>query len=716
MNNEFVLLLNEQDSTMDKLNLIHDALNQNTIPATELAQCIEHNEDIQKFKRYILDMHKIGKKLSQYEIETLSILVMLVNRIFNYTGLDEFGVTDIEYDALHDFLEESSTVNVLSGPLLKSSSPIVYHKHVSLRGTLDKVYYLSDDEERTNGSRQSLSDWIRKTENRYKSITGKSIDLSNEEVYLFRKFDGVSEIFEVGSDGNIERSLLRGFTELNETTDNSYLFKGLTFPAKGYPYATKTEIMMKDSVLDEFNEKYNTKYKQTRAIVSGLLNSLEPHDGISMLTIVPLRTSRIIDGVESRQELADGVFDYPHLRCRLCDVDTIRKWAYANKNTDGLRCDGVVIYIIDEDIQEVLGREDEKNKFEVAFKFTEEEAYTTIEDVEFETGLFGTIVPVAIVKPVVMKGNTIQRISLGSYGRFKSLLLGKGDTVKILYDIIPYLVYDVNDMRCKRGSTHIIEAPLCCPDCNEPLTENATGNIISCNNQSCSCRIKGKILNFFQKMRIDGISYETISTLYSYGYLTSIEDIYTLHKKATEIKKLENFGDTSVNNILIEIDNHRVVNDYELLGSIGITSIGRKIFKKVLDVITFDELLDFCADENINILTCIEGVKEKTALKIIEGINMNKKLIQFLCGELDIIHTVSDVTTFTVCFTKIRSDRLEKLIESKGGIATDDFNKSVDYLVVPDKLATSSKTEKAKKWNIPILVPSELEELLYKMR
>ena len=131
----------------------------------------------------------------------------------------------------------------------------------------------------------------------------------------------------------------------------------------------------------------------------------------------------------------------------------------------------------------------------MAYKFTEEVAYSKIEDIEFSAGLFGRIAPVAIIKPIKMKGNTIERISLGSMGRMKNLQLAKGDKVKVLYDIIPYVLFDEKDPKCKRSGKEPISVPWCCPECGEPLEFSETGDIAFCANKKCPCKIKGRILN-----------------------------------------------------------------------------------------------------------------------------------------------------------------------------------------------------------------------------
>ena len=268
---------------------------------------------------------------------------------------------------------------------------------------------------------------------------------------------------------------------------------------KGNPYGLKTEVMMNEKDLDDYNKRYNTSYKSTRSIVSSIINSDKADGREQLLEIVKLRTSVIIDGEERIEELSSEAFERPFIRCQLKDIYGIKKFSNHHKYVDGLRCDGSVIYLINEGLRNILGRKNERNKFEVAYKFNEEVSYTKIKDVIFQMGTFGTINPVAIFEPVKMKGNEIQRVSLGSMFRFYDLGLSKGDVVKISYEIIPYLNFDLDDPKCKKSKNKPFKRPEVCPECGHPL-EYVDNQIPKCENPDCDFLKKRKIVNYIQKM------------------------------------------------------------------------------------------------------------------------------------------------------------------------------------------------------------------------
>ena len=667
----------------------------------------EAREEIEK----TLELEEIPHEDSQ----NVKILIDCAQTIYNYSG-EETGMSDSEYDKIYEMLMNIDDTLGITVPVV-TSGKIAHHRFPSLRGTLDKVYALTDEDNLENKSRRSLDDWIKSSEAKILNKTGEKINLSEEEVYCFPKFDGVSAIFEYSKDGKLKRVLTRGFTETNEAQDITHVFESWVGKGpfeKDYDYGIKTEIMMSDDDFEKYNEVYKTNYKQSRSIVSSIINSDEIDDRVKYLQIMQLRYSTLKGEEESLQELAPGAFNTPYLKCRLCDREQMRKFAFEHKYVNGLRCDGMVIYIINPEIQKILGREDNKQKFEVAYKFTEEVGYSKIKDVKFTAGLFGRINPVAEIKPIKMKGNTIENVSLGSMGRFKSLGLAKGDKVKVLYDIIPYIVYDEDDPKCKKSGNDPIPLPWCCPECMEPLETSDSGDIMFCNNPKCPCKVKGRILNFFNKMHIDGISYATVDTFYEEGYLEKIQDIYKLEKYKKKLANIPGFGAKSINVIIDEINSHRDVPASQMLGSLGIEGVSTKTFEKVFSMITFDDLLELSLDDKVekavSVLTIIPGIKDKTARKIIDGIKENEKVIEFLENELTIINDKKSEASFSVVFTKVRDKELEEWTEKMGGVIKDSLTKNTSLLVVPVLGVESSKVSKAKKYGIPIVSIDEYKE------
>lgn len=695
---------------------------------------VMHSSETQNWINRFISNHHGDINLTEDEIIKLKDIVDMCNSIYNYSGNDT-GISDETYDILYEKLEMTNSEDAnITTPIINNKLKVGYHKYKSLRGTLDKIYYLSEEDGKdvVNKSRRGLPEWVESSQRKIRDITGENINLWEKEVYVFPKWDGVSCIFEFSKDGKLERALTRGFTETNEAQIVTHIFEDSVvgpWTGRDHPYGIKTEIMMSEDDLATYNAIYNTDYKNSRSIVSSIMNSDEKDDRIKYLQIMSLRMSEIINDEESLQSLTPGAFNRPFLRCQLKDVDKIKDFAFANRYVNGLRCDGAVIYIIDERIQKILGRENNKQKFEVAFKFTEETGYSKVKDVNFTIGLFGRINPVLEIKPIKLKGNTITNISLGSIARFNSLKLAKGDKVKVLYDIIPYCVFDETDENCKRSGNTPFEAPDVCPECGESLKSIETSyrdhendaviteiTTLYCDNKECPCRKKGRILNYFNKMHIDGISYATVDTLYEQGYLKSIQDIYKLKSQRKSLVKIPGFGDQSVSIIIDAIDSNREVTDAQFLGSLGIESVSQKTFEKVLNEIPYDTLIDICINGKLkdaaDMLCLINGISDKTANKIIFGLRDAEELILDLENELTLIPYKSNKSSFKVCFTKIRDENMENYIINLGGQVVDSLTKDTNLVIIPMKGVESSKVTKAQKYGIPVIPIEDAESYI----
>ena len=709
-------VFNSKDS-LTQLEEIYNNLDKKEV--MDRAVKLLNSKDFQTFKTSLFK--KLDMVVDDMSMNMIKYILKICNSIYNHTNYST-GLTDSEYDLLVSHYNMVTGKDIITESEL-SKDNTSNHSYKSLRGTIDKIYKITDEDVIKNKSQSSIDDWINRIQNRYNDITGKNINLLEEEVYIMPKFDGVSCIFECDGNGNVVKALTRGDTERNIAQDITSMFRDV-FVSHNYdkPHGVKTEIMMTDENLEKYNKDHNTNFKNTRSIVSGILNKKNPDiEDIEYLTIVPLRYSYFDNGEESLQFIPKESLQYPHMNCKLKEFDKIHEFAFSHKTVlPGLRCDGCVIILTNPELQKILGRENDKNKYEVAFKYTEEVAYSKVKDIKFSAGLFGRLVPVVEFKEVTLKGNTISKASLGSYKRFKELELCKGDVVKIAYDIVPYVDYCESNPSCSRSGKEPIEAPTSCPDCGSTLEIEEDNNdelsILRCNNPNCPCRLKGKILNYCIKMDIGNISYNTINDLYEAGYLSTIADLYSLKDNRDNIMKLDGYSELRIDNILDEIDNHMEADLPTLLGSIGIEGVSVKKFTSILEYITLEEVLKYSEEENINVFVVIPGIKEKTAQKLIDGINSNRKLIEFLLNIISIKKTKSSKGEFTVCFTKVREDDepgLKEFIEEAGGVIDNNsFTKKTDILVIPYEGVVSSKINKAVKLNIPIVTIDKLKDYI----
>ena len=673
-------------------------------------------KNIQYYIQYLINMGIEGKELDENQRQNLYLIIYILQSIYNYSGL-ETGVSDSDYDRLYELLNQEGE-DLVSTPIV--SGNVRHHRYRSLRGTLEKVYSLTEEDKMANKSRKSLDQWLDEKERMLYEKTGEHYDLHHVPIYVFPKWDGVSIIFEFNEKNELEYALTRGNTDTNEAQDVTFVFAPIQSRIKdkqrtGYPYGLKTEVMMTITDLGKCNRESDEEYKNTRSVISSIVNGHEVDDRINYLDVVRLRTSTLnADGTETLQELASNAFQRPYLVCNMDNREAIKKFAYDHTFVDGLRCDGAVIYIQDENLRKLLGRKNHKNQYEVAFKFNEEIAHTKITGITFSVTPFGNIFPVANFEVRHMKGNAVQNVSLGSIARFNELHLAVGDSVKILYEIIPYLVYDENDPKCNRSGNTPIPLPEFCPECGHSITYNEKRTAASCTNPDCSCRKRGKLLNYATKLGLDWFGEETINTLYEADILTDITDFYKLPEKHDQIVALDKFGETKYQNLVESvIKNGTRISADKFMGAIGIENIGAKTFAKIFERYTILELLEFADDMKVSKLSDIPGIADITAAKILKGIKAEKKMIKKLIEKYVFLYfeAKSGDAKFIAVFHKIRSKLLTEKMKAVGGEVEDNLTKKTSFLIVPNDYDGNSSTgEKARKYDCPIVKIDDVPE------
>lgn len=684
------------------------------------------NEISKKDKRKIINFYIHKNDISKDPLTDLQL--QEVNAIVNilqilYQSPIDSPISDSEYDILQEMIIDMG-IPRLSGSIELSSGDKIHHKYKNLRGSLDKVYYLSSDEKRTNKSRKYLDEWIKKMELRYKKITGKEINLNDVKVLLQPKFDGSSCILE--NDIN-PIWITRGDTHNNLATDVSHIMKIFNDIYAGEKmYGIKFEVMIPEESKDKINELYKSHpYHNSRQIVTSILNSNEPDFKVDYLYPVPLRIIYPNEEIESIHP--DLIKKFPTKICLLGDRDIIRQFAnehrYVNINGVRLRTDGVVMTITNPEIQKILGRENHINNFEVAYKFTEEVAYSKVKNIEFYISDFGFITPVLVINDVILKGNTINRISLSNKERFDELEFCYGDEVKILYDIIPYATIDEKCRRAINGRK--IPFVKECPRCHEPLDLSKIQ--VRCNNPRCPSKIIGRILNYCTNLRMQNIGYQTLDVLYAAGLLNhGIRSLYKLKKKKNQITNLEGFGQAKTSKIITEIESKRKLNDYDFFGSLGIDTLSIKTFQLIFSNLSFTDFLNMIKVKNFNLLYAklilIKGIGEAKSKILIDYLKDKESLSELrkLMKEVTIYETYGKTkgSKGRIVFSGLRPwEHLTNALLDLGYEASESWSNHAKLLVIPSTNYTSSKVTKAQEHGIPIMViPKTSNEVHNKMK
>src|SRR5476651_2021495 len=220
--------------------------------------------------------------------------------------------------------------------------------------------------------------------------------------------------------------------------------------------------------------------------------------------------------------------------------------------------DGIVIKVNSFGQQQELGFTAKSPRWAISYKFKAERVQTELVSVSYQVGRTGAVTPVANLKPVLLAGTTVKRATLHNADEItERLKLHEGDTVYVEKggEIIPKIISVNLDKR--KPDAKAIQYLTRCPVCGTLLVRKEGEAASYCpNDEGCAPQITGKMQHFIGRkaMNIDGLGDETINTLYNKHFIRHISDLYDLHTHIDELKKMDRFGDQSINNMLDGIE------------------------------------------------------------------------------------------------------------------------------------------------------------------
>jgi DNA ligase (NAD+) len=384
--------------------------------------------------------------------------------------------------------------------------------------------------------------------------------------------------------------------------------------------------------------------------------------------------------------------------------------------------DGIVIKVNNYSQQQELGFTAKSPRWAISYKFKAERVETELLQVTYQVGRTGAVTPVANLKPVLLAGTTVKRATLHNADEItERLKLHEHDTVFVEKggEIIPKIISVNLDKR--KPDAKPIAYITHCPACGTPLLRTEGEAAWYCpNDEGCPPQIVGKMQHFIGRkaMNIDGLGDETIETLYRQEFIKHISDLYILHERADELKKLGRFGEKSINNMLDGIEKSKQMPFEKVLFGLGIRYVGETVAKKlVAHFKTIDNLMAATVEE----LIAAEEIGGRIAQSITEYFDdenhkheiekLKARGLQFVAEEKEVTFASDKLSgqSFIISgvFEKYSRDELKDLIEQNGGKILSSISAKLNYLVAGDNMGPA-KLEKANKLNIPIISDEEL--------
>ncbi|OUW96403.1 MAG: hypothetical protein CBD90_00565 [Chloroflexi bacterium TMED230] len=406
----------------------------------------------------------------------------------------------------------------------------------------------------------------------------------------------------------------------------------------------------------------------------------------------------------------------------------IEQWSKSRFDLD-YGTDGIVIKIDNTEIQNKLGSTGRIPKWATAYKFPPEVVETIIKKINFNIGRTGVLTPWAELEPVYIDGVKISRATLHNRDEIERKDIREKDLVELQRagEVIPQIL-KVSGKNKRDSDSGKFTFPKFCPDpCNSELLHSKDEVSVRCIDSSCPNKFERLLQYFASKncMDIDGLGSRICSVLFKEKLITSLDEIYLLKNRKSELLEIEGFGDLSVDKLLESIENSKEKSFSNLLTSFGIEGVGVEIADLITEKISnLIEIKEYSKDQIDfrEFLENIDGIGPIVAEKIIiwfkeeKNIDLIEKFINLNIGtkivEKQSISSSLDGKIFVVTgsFDKYSRNDIETIIKDNGGKVTSKVSSKTDYLILGEN--PGSKLDDAQNNNVEIIDISDLLNLI----
>ena len=545
--------------------------------------------------------------------------------------------------------------------------------------------------------------------------------VSDKDFYYSYKLDGLTTVVKF-ENGRFMQGITRGTGEIGEDVTEQCKFipnLPMLIPTNEY-VELRGETVVSYDEFHRVNVDLNKPFSHPRNMAAGTLRNLD-------LNVVKQRKLSFI------------VFEVvsPIFKNKWEGLETVRNWGFEVVNcgrgsVDDLieamqpefykyPVDGLVFEMNEYDLSKTMGSTQHHESCRLALKWKDELYETILTGIEWQTSRTGLINPVAEFEPVDLDGAITTRATLHNLSYIEDLELGIGDTIQIYRAnmVIP----KVHD-NLTRSNTW--KYPNTCPTCGYPTeVHNENGSkTLHCTNPACKAKLINRLVNFVSRkcMNIDGLSEETLTKFVEWGWIKNLFDVYNLTQYFSELKHKEGFGTRSVKKLQDAIENSKSVELDHFIAALSIPGIGSSQAKVLasqfksweaferegLDDYDFTQLDGFGLVLNNNIHDWFKTIYNEDC---VQNIASN---LHFIYEEKSINNSLSGKTFVITGSLNHFTNReiLKNELELRGAKVSGSVSAKTDYLVNNDINSNSSKNQKAKKLNIPIISENQVLSML----
>jgi DNA ligase (NAD+) len=399
----------------------------------------------------------------------------------------------------------------------------------------------------------------------------------------------------------------------------------------------------------------------------------------------------------------------------------------------GFDIDGVVYKVDRLDWQGRLGFVSRAPRWGVARKFPAQQARTILEAIDIQVGRTGALTPVARLTPVTVGGVVVTNATLHNADEIARLDARVGDTVILQRagDVIPQIVSVVMDERPKPEPAafefpHVCPCPLHTEVVRETTASGAETVVRRCSGEfACPFQKLAHLRHFVSRRAFDieGLGEKQLVLFSDKGWLSSPADIFRLHEKRDELLALDRFGETSVGNLLKNIEERRKISLDRFIYGLGIRHIGETtavvMARGYGTVEAFLQAMDKVAErdpeaiEELDAMDQIgDAVIEAAAAYFAE--DHNRAIVEDLKGQLQVqpaekpkndTAVAGKTVVFTGSLERMTRDEAKAQAERLGAKVSGSVSKKTDLVVAGP--GAGSKLKTAAELGIQVLTEDE---------
>lgn len=638
-------------------------------------------------------MAELFDDIDRKDLDGASRIKELVSLITRYQASyynGEGEVSDVEFDRLWDELKALDPENPVLHKVGADSGNFAKLRHVMPMGSQEKV--ANPDEFLAWAEKHVYDEYLVE----YK-LDGASLELQFEHgklIYAVTRGDGT-----IGDDITVNARKMKGIVSVLKDSSGQVI---------DYTGGIRGEVIMTHSV---HKNKYPDK-ANCRNAANGLMKRKDG-EGSENLNFISYDAFAVTgdqpfnDEEEKINWLTACGFETVRLVICKTPAEVIDYRASIMEERSRIEYDIDGLVIKERQINHLDASRARPDR-QIAFKFSLEEAVSTVREVEWSMN-GGTYTPVAIFDEVDLNGTKVKRASLANPDTMRALGIKIGSKVVVVKrgEIIPKIERILPE---EENCTPVV-FPQKCECCGTSLKDE--GSRLFCPNKQCGKRVLHQLTKWVQTVDIRDLGESLIKSLYESGTVKSISDLYALTTEqltpfflneqsiAAEKKSL------GAEKVYSSIQNHRRMSLSVFVAGFDIEGIGETTVEKLVSAgfDSIEKLLNMTEEEAAR----VSGFAEKMASIAVEGLVENSEEMKSLSnGIIEIESTaVGILSGKSFCFTgelvTMKRSDAEKIVKENGGTCKSSVTKDLSYLVTNDVSSGSSKNAKAAKLGIPVI-------------